>query len=269
VSRSMIVVRRLRLTTGYEPAVARDAPVGDGPAPDALVRPPSSYVKFVTWTFDPATSKWTFAGSAPLGVDTLVSTPRGVIGIDVDWPTRLNDAGYQRPWSPESQHRDAGVYRYDAGRRHWERLDRPGSGGPQNLYEMTSLAFDSRRDDLILHGGGARRDELWTFSMRSRNWRNMQPKTTDAAPACSREAVYLPDQDAFLTYGDGLWLWKRSENAWRRLQIPFDKLPERTGQNRAMVYDTKRKVIFLVLGEGGDNGVAHLYALRPDESGLR
>jgi hypothetical protein len=262
VSRRMIVVRRLRLTTGYDPPLVKEAPAGEGPAPDALVRPPSSYVKFVTWMFDPSSSKWTFAGPAPKGVDTLVSTPRGVIGIDVDWPGRLNDAGYQRPWTPSSPRRDAAVYRYDVRRRAWERLDRPGSEAPQNLYEMTSLAYDSRRDEVILHGGGTRRDELWTFNIRSRTWRNMNPKAAGAQPACSREAVYLPDQDAFLTYGDGVWMWRPSENTWRRLEIAFDKPPASTGQNRAMVYDPKRKLVFLVLGDRGDNGVAHVYVLR-------
>src|SRR5437016_14083544 len=93
-SHQMIVVRRLRLTTGYEPAICGQTPK-PGTAPDALVRPPSSYVKFQTWTFDPKTSAWALAGAAPAGMDTLVSTPRGVMGVNVDWPARLNDAGYQ------------------------------------------------------------------------------------------------------------------------------------------------------------------------------
>ena len=69
---------------------------------------------------------------------------------------------------------------YRAERREWERLDRSSSDAPQNLYELTSLAYDSRRDQLILHGGGPRRDELWTFDMRSHAWRNMQPTSSGA-----------------------------------------------------------------------------------------
>jgi hypothetical protein len=266
VSRKMIVVRRLRLTTGYGPLSLQSAPAGGEPAPDALVRPPSSAVRFVTWMFEPANSSWQLTGAAPRGVDTLVTTRHGVVGIDVDWPSRLNDAGYQRPWNSSSPHRDAGVYLYRAERREWERLDRSSSDAPQNLYELTSLAYDSRRDQLILHGGGPRRDELWTFDMRSHAWRNMQPKSTAAPPPCSREAVYLPQRDTFVTLGERLWTWKPAENAWRAVHIPFDKAPAKTGQNRAMVYDPKRNLIFLVLGERGDDGVARLYALRPGEA---
>jgi hypothetical protein len=263
VSHRMVIVRRLRLTGGYDAPLARDAPSSDNVAPDAVVRPASSYVRFVTWTFDPDSSKWDLAGSAPRGVDTLVSTPHGVVGIDVDWPSKLNDAGYQRPWTAAGRTRPAGVYLFNAAKRSWQRLDGPAADSPQNLYEMTSLAYDSRRDRLILHGGGAGRDELWTFDMRSHRWRNMQPKTSGAPPACSREAVYLPKEDVFLTYGNGVWTWSVSENAWHSVPIPFDAKPESAvNQNRAMVYDPQRNVVFLVLGAGGDDGVAQVYALR-------
>jgi N-acetylneuraminic acid mutarotase len=263
VSRRMVIVRRLRLTGGYDAPLARDAPSSDNVAPDALVRPGSSYVRFVTWTFAADSSKWDLAGNAPRGVDTLVSTPHGVVGIDVDWPSKLNDAGYQRSWTSASPRRAAAVYMYSVASRSWKRLDDPAGDSPQNLYEMTSLAYDSRRDRLILHGGGASRDELWTFDMRSRQWQNMRPRTSGAAPACSREAVYLPKEDIFLTYGNGVRTWSVSENAWHVVQIPFDVEPaSAVGQNRALVYDPKRDVVFLVLGAGGDDGLAQVYALR-------
>jgi hypothetical protein len=140
-------------------------------------------------------------------------------------------------------------------------LDTPGGHSPQNLYELTSLAYDSRRDQMILHGGGAKRDELWSFDFRTKQWRDMQP--SGSAPKCSREAVYLPKQDAFLTYGDaGAWIWRPAENAWEAVDIPFDHAPARVGQNRAMVYDARRDIVLLVLGQGGDDGVAQVYALR-------
>ncbi len=265
VSHKMIVVRHVRLTTGYQPSELKDIPSSSDVAPDALVRPPSSYVKFATWTFDPQTSTWELAGAAPLGLDTLVTTTEGVIGIDVDWRTRLNDAGYQRPWTPASDPKDAGVYLYRAAQRTWERLDRPGSPSPQNLYELTSLAYDSRRNQLILHGGGLNRDELWTFDLRSHAWRNMQPRVSGPPPRCSREAIYLPQEDAFVTFGDGVWIWKPADNSWKRVQVPFQNSPAQVGQNRAMVYDPKRGVILLVLGARGDDGVAQVYALRPGE----
>jgi N-acetylneuraminic acid mutarotase len=264
VSRQMIVVRRLRLTTGYEPALCGQTPK-TGTAPDALVQPPSSRVRFLTWIFDTKNSKWKLAGPAPLGVDTVVSTPHGVVGINVDWPARLNDAGYQLPWSTASPHQDTAIYLYHASENRWERLNSESDPSPQNLYELTSLAYDTKRDQLILHGGGLKRDELWTFNFVTRQWRNMQPKAEAGTPGCSREAVYLPRQDAFLTYGNGLWLWKPADNTWRRAVIPFDGTQPKAGENRAMVYDAKRDLVFLVLGERGDDGVAQVYALRYKE----
>ena len=266
VSRRMIVVRRLRLTAGYDPPLVRDAPAGDPAAPDALVRAQSSYVKFVTWVFDPASSKWELAGRAPVGVDTLVSTPQGVVGIDVDWPSRLNDAGYQRRWTAGVDDRPAAVYLYDAAAHSWKRLDHDNAESPQNLYELTTLAYDSRRNQLILHGGGPKRDELWTFDMQSGRWRNMHPESNGTPPTCSREGVYLPQQDVFLTVGDGAWIWKPAQNTWQSVRIPFDVTPRTTGQNRAMVYDPRRDVVFLVIGAGGDDGLAQVYALRYAEN---
>jgi len=265
VSHKMILMRRVRLTTGYEPPLLRGFPERTEVAPDALVRPPSSYVKFTTWSFDPQTSAWGFDGPAPAGVDTLVSTPHGVMGINVDWPARLNDAGYQWPWTPDSPHQDTAIYLYRAADQRWERLNSKDDPSPQNLYELTSLTYDTRRDQVILHGGGLKRDELWTFDFSTRQWKNKQPGPDTGMPACSREAVYLPRQDLFLTYGDGVWTWKPADNKWRRIDISFDGQRPQVGQNVAMVYDPKRDIVFLVLGERGDLGLAQVYALRYKE----
>ena len=66
VSRKMIMAHPIRLTTGYEPEGLRDLPSRAHTAPDALVRPPSSYQKFATWTYDPDNAKWELAGPAPV-----------------------------------------------------------------------------------------------------------------------------------------------------------------------------------------------------------
>ena len=123
---------------------------------------------------------------------------------------------------------------------------------------MTSLAWDSRRGRLILHGAGARRDELWTFDPKSGRWENRRP--AGGPPRCMREAVYIPGQDLFLTFGPGTWTYSPAGNVWRKLDIPDPA--QRTGQNRAMVYDPKRDAVLLVLGTGGDAGRASVYALR-------
>lgn len=270
VSRKMILVRPVRLTTGYEPEALREAGARAAPAPDAIATPPSSYTRYYTWSWDPETSRWEPLGGAPAGLDTLVTTRHGVMGVNVEWPSRLNDAGYHLPWSSLQPARDTAAYLFDAGRREWKRLDQP-QPSPQNLYEMTALAWDSRRDQLILHGGGARRDELWTFDLTTKRWRHMQPQ--GPWPVATREGVYVASEDVFLIYGPApedrtlpaLWAYKPGENRWRRVDMaPMTGIePERrANQNRAMVYDAERDLVLLVLGAGGDAGRALVYALR-------
>ena len=62
VSRQLIMVRPIRLTTGYDPKPLQLFPVvltsEYQSYKDALVNPPSSYVKHVTWTYNPDTAGW-------------------------------------------------------------------------------------------------------------------------------------------------------------------------------------------------------------------
>ena len=258
VSRQMVMARTIRMAMGYEPELLRGYPEKRGAAEDAVAAP-SSYVKYATFLYDPTAGTWTLAGPAPAGLDTLVSTPRGVMGVNVDWPARLNDPGYQVPWRAGRNVTDTSLHLFAAARKQWTRLDRKQTS-PQNLYEMTSLAYDTKRDRLILHGAGARRNELWTFDYASRRWANMQPK--GEAPPCAREAAYLPQQDLFVTLGAGrdaaLWSWSPASNEWRKLEVTAPV----TGQNRAMVYDAKRELLLLVAGSANDSGEAAVYALR-------
>ncbi|MBL8228637.1 MAG: hypothetical protein JNL98_09175 [Bryobacterales bacterium] len=250
----MVMVVPVRLTTGYEPAWLRNYPARTAAAPDSIVQTPSSYTRFVTFTYSMAERKWVVLGPAPLGLDTLVTTPLGVMGVPVNWRARLNAAGYQLPFDARQQE-DNAVYLLRG--TSWERLSAPGPS-PQYLYEMTSLAFDTRRNQLILHGAGTARNELWTFDVKSRRWVNRKPQ--GEAPTCMREAVYLAGRDVFLTYGPGLWEYSPAANTWRKTAIGDP--PVRVGQNRAMVYDSVRDWILLVLGQGGDQGRASVYALR-------
>jgi Galactose oxidase, central domain len=268
IGKQLVMAHGIRLTSGYEPAWLRDYPEIKSSAPDALITQPSSYRKFATFLYDAGAHSWEISGPAPAGLDTLVTTPRGVMGVPVNWPARLNDAGYNRPWSPSDPPEDNAVYLYR--NKRWEKLSAAGPS-PQNLYELTSLAWDSKREQLILHGGGPRRDELWTFDPKSRRWTNREPRVVSPAgappPACSRESVYLPQDDVMLTFGgeDNTWAYTPSDNSWRKVAIPFDandQLWRRTGQNRAMVYDPTHRVVLLVLGGHGDDGQAAVFALR-------
>ena len=265
--RRMILVPRFWLTTGYRPNWLRGFSTDQSVAPDALVRPPSGYRAGVAYSYDLATRTWRLLGPAPTGMDTLLTTPHGAVGVTVNWPGRLNDAGYHLPWSPSDPPEENRIYLLKGAR--WERLGQGES--PQNLYEMTSLTYDSKRDQVILHGGGKRRDELWTFSMKTRRWKNMRPTVVSPVgaepPVCTRESVYLPDQDVMLIYGQRgeMWTYSPAANAWRQVRVPASEgagMHAGVGQNRAMVYDPKRGLILLVLGAGGDEGKASVYALR-------
>ncbi|MBI1940167.1 MAG: hypothetical protein HYS33_01525 [Acidobacteria bacterium] len=283
LSRKLVMTWRIRLTTGYDPELLRHFSSGVGVAPDALASQPSSYVRYATWTFDPDKRRWELLGPAPPGVDTLVSTRRGVMGVNVNWPSRLNDAGYLLPWRPSQPAQDTAIYLLDVSQKKWTRLD-TGPPSPQNLYEVTSLAYDSKRDRVLLHGGGQDRDELWAFDIQSGAWANLQPTVAGPAggqpPVASREAVYLPHEDVMLTYGPSredatiaaLWVYSAVENVWRRMQMsPPPGIEPRlaAGQNRALVYDPKHDLVLMVLGAGGEEGRASVYALRYRHSETR
>ena len=92
-------------------------------------------------------------------------------------------------------------------------------------------------------------------------------------PACTRESIYLPADDVVLIYGPSrndstkpaLWEYSIGENAWRLVDIPAmtEVAPRhRASQNRAMVYDSKRDLVMLVLGSGGDAGPSAVFAMR-------
>lgn len=271
VSRQMIMARGIRLTAGYEPEALREFPAKRGAAPDAVVQSPSSYTRYATFGHDTTTGKWRLLGSAPAGVDTLVTTPRGVMAVNVDWPSTLNDAGYALPWNSGMTPRDTAAYLFEAEANSWRRIgDRQPS--PQNLYEMTSLAFDTKRQRLVLHGAGANRNELWILDVGSGRWSNLQPK--GEVPSASREAVYLPRQDVVLICGSApedrnllaVWSWSPVQNAWRREPVSFSGAapPRASGQNRAMVYDAQRDLVLLVLGT--NEGRASVYGLRYQSS---
>ncbi|MGE3805639.1 MAG: hypothetical protein AB7K24_13265, partial [Gemmataceae bacterium] len=277
ISKKMISVRPVQLTTGYVPDMLRTYPGEPRARADAKVKPPTSYTKFVTWEFDPDKGTWEIAAPAPLDVDTLVTTPHGVMGVPVNWRSRLKDSGYLLPFDPEEQ-KDNGVYLYNAEKKAWQRLGEK-QPAPQYLYEMTTLAYDSKRDRLLLHGAGANRAELWAFERKAGKWIHLEPKVAappdGAAPTCVREAVYLPDQDVLLTYGRGtggqpeMWAYQGADNTWSRIELalpPDTSARQASGQNRALVYDPDRRLVLLVLGGGGDRGQASVFALRYDHA---
>ena len=67
VSKTMIMVRTIRSTTGYDPELLSANPAKRTAAPDAIVQTPSSYNRFATYSYDNAMNgRWETIGPAPL-----------------------------------------------------------------------------------------------------------------------------------------------------------------------------------------------------------
>jgi hypothetical protein len=254
----------MMLTAGYEPEALKGYP-----SPNPVTAPgenytASAYRKWVTTTYRPADERWEIIAPASPGLDLTVTTPKGVAAVDHHWDAVDST--------------ENSVYLLDVAGRRWNKLGGPGPR-PRNLYEMTALVYDSKRDQLILHGGGPQRDELWRFSLAGTAWEKIEPQFAEPAgkpPACRREAVYIPDQDVLLTAGQpagtrepaSIWAYHVGDNRWHNTGIvpPHGKRPADVGgQNRAWTYDPRHKLVLMVLGDrAGDRARAQVFALRYD-----
>lgn len=274
-SGKIINLKTILLTAGYEPAILdryEPRPPEFGRGEDFRN---SDYTKWVTWSFDPEVEGWEVLCSGIPGMDLTVSTPQGVMAVDYDW--RSLDPGNQPQrvmWDGQSVKENA-VYRLDSAAARWEKLSGDRGPWPQNLYEMTALVYDSRRDQLILHGGGRQREEIWTFSQKG-GWRRMDPR--GRAPVCRREAVYIPEADVVFTSGTpageekpAFYAYRVEENSWVELSLepPEGRREALLGQNRGLVYDPLHRLVLLVLGERGGAGRAVIYALRYDPQAMK
>ena len=251
VSKKVINTKLVYLTAGYDPeffhACAPETPeFGEGE--DFTM---SGYTKWPTWSYDRET----------------VSTPHGAHGS--------SDRADMVTFGGERVVENA-VFLLDVAERRWKKLSKSGPW-PQNLYEMTALVYDSKRDRLILHGAGTEQDELWTFDLDLGVWTQVQPvlKTGEnKPPVCRREAVYLPDEDVFFTCSypfkqedqAGVYVYHIAENIWYKADIAAPvgrEMKDVVGQNRAMTYDPVQNRVLMVLAEGSGNmGNAVVYALK-------
>jgi len=281
VSDKVVNMKTIPLTAGYEPEPLRSCPPRDPDFGEGEDLTRSGYTKWVTWLFDPERSEWELLCCGQPGLDLTVTTPKGVMAVDHSWGTL--DPGNRPEGIPfeELPQKENAVYLLDVAQKEWKKLSK-GEPWPQNLYEMTALVYDSRRKQLILHGGGEHRTELWAFSLQSGLWRKLNPSPKTSAPVCRREAVYLPSADVFFTCGyppenhakAGVYVYHLGRNSWYMVDIP---LPEEVtqnmiaGQNRALTYDPEHNLVLMVLGErrGSDVGGVRVYALRYNDAAAK
>ncbi len=267
VSKLVINTRTALLTAGYEPDVLRNVEPKNPSFGSGETFTRATYAKWTTWTFDDASERSEIICSGYPGLDLTVTTPHGVMAVDHYWD-RVDNT-------------ENAVYLLDVAGREWKKLSGAGPR-PRNLYEQTLLVYDSKRDQLILHGSGPRRDELWRFPLSSKAWEKIEPQfapgTGGRAPECVREAVYLPKDDVMLTAGrpagtrevGAIWAYHVGENRWYKVDLPLPpgkRANDLIGQNRAWAYDPEHNLVLMVLGDRpGDEGRAQVFALRYDHS---
>jgi len=275
LSDKIINTKYIGLTAGYEPECLKDIEprspdFGSG---ENFTR--SGYLKWVTWTFDPVTEQWELLCSGRPGLDLTVSTPRGVMAVNHNWGAVNRKDGPDMVLFNGMKVKENAVFLLDVAGRSWKKLTRTGPW-PQNLYELTALAYDTRRDRVILHGGGPERTELWIFNPETGLWRKMDPavKGGGGAPVCRREGVYIRSEDVFFTCGyapgssdnPAVYAYRVAENAWYRVEIPPPEGCEPWSiaqQNRSITYDPGHNLVLMVLGEKtGDLADAVVYGMR-------
>lgn len=274
VSKKVINMKAIYLTAGYEPECLKHIAADREEFGDKENRSPLRYTKWPTWVFHEDSQEWEILCSGSHGLDLLVSTPHGVMGVDYNWGDDGNPNRKDiRTWNGQSMVENA-VYSLDVAGRKWKK--RSGDGPwPQNLYELTALVYDSKRDQLILHGGGERRDELWRFDLKGSQWEKINPQygasTGGHSPICNREGVYLPKDDVFLIPcrgpGDdqGIWAYHVGDNRWHKcdIDVPEGRTKrDMRSQNRSWTYDPIHDLVLMVVGEAGNAGSAAVYAMR-------
>ena len=271
VSRKVINTKTVYLTGDYNPEPLKDIEpkiIGFGTKENFT---PSYYTKWGTWVYHEENRKWEIICSGLSGLDLLVQTPHGVMAVNYDWGAMDNkESREMTTWNGELLV-DNSVYLLDVAGRKWNKLTHEGPW-PQNLYELTALVYDSRRDQLILHGAGPKQDELWRFPMDTGKWEKIEPgfasDTGGRPPVCRREAVYLPDDDVFLTAGtpagdrsrSGFWAYRVGENRWHKMNIEPPEgrsMNDMLGQDRAWTYDPIHDIVFMVLGENAGWSVVY------------
>jgi len=149
----------------------------------------------------------------------------------------------------------------------WEEIEMVGDARPRQQEHLT-VVYDDRRDRLVMFSerktdeGGE--PELWFFNMKERQWvRNPEPAPGGVS---TREAVYVPSQDAVLAYGparkdDPVWtrVYLCGENRWVSLSI---ETPQYIVHEVALEYDPVHNLAVLLWPPAFERDIRpHLFRL--------
>jgi hypothetical protein len=194
-----------------------------------------------TWLYDPAQRKWLEPIRQPF--------PGGGTYSPIAIPTPGGVLVYQS----KQQYEGERLYRFigEAGKPDtwgWEEIEIQGEKRPRRNEHMT-IVYDTKRNRLVmLSASEEQQPELWFLSLKDRRLM----KNPEAAPGgvSTREAVYIPKQDAILAYGparkdDPIWsrVYLCAENKWIPLKI---ETPQFTVHEVALEYDPQHDVAVLL-----------------------
>jgi len=235
--------RHARHTCAYD-GVRKLGVFTDGGGSEWYDREADAVVKH-TWLYHPVDRCWLepipqpFPGGGSVS-PIAVPTPQGVIVYQHDRERTWEDSGrmYRFVGEPDKQQS-----------WNWEEIEIVGPDRPHQREHM-AMVYDQRRDRLIFlsYDPDSRNPLMWFFSMKDRKWVN-DPEQP-AGGVSTREAVYVPQQDAVLAYGpaskdDPIWtrVYLCEQNRW----VPLDiKTPQYTVHEVALEYDPIHKLAVLL-----------------------
>ena len=235
--------RHMRRTCAYD-AVRKVGVFCDGGGSTFYDRDKDKSVKH-TWLYDPVQREWLDPIPQPF--------PGGGSVSPIAIPTLTGVVVYQHGGSV--WHSDGRLHRFvgEAGKPEtfgWEEIKIVGTARPYQRENMT-MVYDQKRDRLVFlsYDGKAKKPLVWFFSMADRTWMPA-PEASDGA-VVTREAVYVPDQDAILAYGPkarGEEQWTHvflcAENRWL---TPAIKTPHSQAVHEiGLVYDPVHKAAVLL-----------------------
>ncbi|MEK6234973.1 MAG: hypothetical protein N2C14_09690, partial [Planctomycetales bacterium] len=231
--------RHMRHTCAYDPV--RELGVFTDAGGSAWHDRQAGEVVKHSWLYDPTKRTWLepirqpFPGGGTYS-PIAVPTPKGVLVYQ-----------NQRRHQPERLYRFAG----EAGKPKtwgWEEIKIEGDERPRRNEHMT-IVHDQKRDRLVfLSADKDDRPELWFLSLSNPRWiKNPKPAPGGVS---TREAVYVPSQDAILAYGparkdDAAWtrVYLCEENRWLPLKI---QTPQYIVHEVALEYDPIHRVAVLL-----------------------
>jgi hypothetical protein len=235
--------KHMRHTCAYD-SVRKLGVFTDAGGSEWYVRAEDAMVKH-TWLYDSVQRRWLepirqpFPGGGSVS-PIAVPTPGGVIVYQHARGREWDDSGQMwrfvgRPGQPDSWG--------------WEPIEILGPERPHQREFMT-IVHDSRRDRLVFlsYDPQTKDPQMWFFGIQDRRWQ----KNPQQPPGgiSTREAAYVPEQDAILAYGptrenDPVWtrVYLCAENRWVPLEIDT---PQFTVHEVALEYDPVHHVAVLL-----------------------